>query len=55
MVPIASGAFRSHDCIPWGDHVNYAASKGGTTTLMCTLAQEFAPRGLRVNAIDPAP
>jgi len=42
-----------HDRIPWGGHVNYAASKGGTSMLMRSLAQEFAPRRVRVNAIAP--
>jgi len=42
-----------HDRIPWAGHVNYAASKGGTAMLMKTLAQEFGPERIRVNAISP--
>ena len=42
-----------HDEIPWAGHVNYAASKGGVMLMMKTLAQEFAPQGIRVNAIAP--
>jgi len=42
-----------HDRIPWAGHVNYAAAKGGTSMLMRSLAQEFAPRRVRVNAIAP--
>lgn len=42
-----------HDRIPWAGHVNYAASKGGISMLMRSLAQEFAPSGIRVNAIAP--
>ncbi|WPB88962.1 SDR family oxidoreductase [Streptomyces malaysiensis] len=42
-----------HQIIPWAGHVNYAAAKGGVAMLMETLAQEFAPRKIRVNAIAP--
>jgi glucose 1-dehydrogenase len=42
-----------HQVIPWAGHVNYAAAKGGVAMLMETLAQEFAPRRIRVNAIAP--
>lgn len=42
-----------HEVIPWAGHANYAASKGGVALLMRTLAQELAPRGIRVNAIAP--
>lgn len=42
-----------HDVIPWAGHANYAASKGGVSLLMKTMAQELAPRGIRVNAISP--
>lgn len=42
-----------HQIIPWSGHVNYAASKGGVLMLMQTLAQEFGPRGIRVNAVAP--
>lgn len=42
-----------HDVIPWAGHVNYAASKGGVSLLMKTLAQELAGQMIRVNAISP--
>lgn len=42
-----------HDVIPWAGHVNYAATKGGVSMLMKTLAQEMAPKRIRVNAISP--
>lgn len=42
-----------HDMIPWAGHVNYAASKGGVSMLMKSVAQELAPQGIRVNAISP--
>ncbi|WP_020180772.1 glucose 1-dehydrogenase [Methylopila sp. M107] len=42
-----------HEVIPWAGHVNYAASKGGISLMMKTLAQEFAAEGVRVNAIAP--
>ncbi|MFC9622659.1 SDR family oxidoreductase [Streptomyces sp. NPDC056930] len=42
-----------HQIIPWSGHVNYAASKGGVGMLMQTLAQELAPRRIRVNAVAP--
>ncbi|HRC84248.1 MAG TPA: SDR family oxidoreductase [Thermoanaerobaculia bacterium] len=42
-----------HDCIPWAGHANYAASKGGVMLLMKTMAQELAPKGIRVNSISP--
>jgi len=42
-----------HQVIPWAGHANYASSKGGVKLLMETLAQEVAPRGIRVNAIAP--
>ena len=42
-----------HQQIPWAGHVNYAASKGGIHMLMQSLAQEVAPRRIRVNAIAP--
>jgi len=42
-----------HDVIPWAGHANYAASKGGVSMLMKTLAQEYADRKIRVNAISP--
>jgi glucose 1-dehydrogenase len=42
-----------HEVIPWAGHVNYAASKGGVKLFMQTLAQEVAPRRIRVNSIAP--
>jgi glucose 1-dehydrogenase len=42
-----------HDVIPWAGHANYAASKGGVSMLMKTMAQELAQRRIRVNAISP--
>jgi glucose 1-dehydrogenase len=42
-----------HQIIPWSGHVNYASSKGGVLMMMQTLAQELAPRGIRVNAVAP--
>ncbi|MBV6702265.1 SDR family oxidoreductase [Kitasatospora aureofaciens] len=42
-----------HQIIPWAGHVNYAASKGGVLMMMQTLAQEFAPHKIRVNAVAP--
>jgi glucose 1-dehydrogenase len=42
-----------HQVIPWGGHANYATSKGGIKLLMESLAQEVAPRHIRVNAIAP--
>jgi len=42
-----------HEIIPWAGHVNYAASKGGVMLLMKSLAQELAPRRIRVNSIAP--
>jgi glucose 1-dehydrogenase len=42
-----------HQEIPWAGHANYAASKGGIKLLMETIAQELAPRKIRVNAVGP--
>ena len=42
-----------HEVIPWGGHVNYAASKGGIELLMKSVAQEVASRRIRVNAVAP--
>jgi glucose 1-dehydrogenase len=42
-----------HETIPWAHHVNYAASKGGVMLLVKTLAQELAPKRIRVNAVAP--
>jgi glucose 1-dehydrogenase len=42
-----------HEVIPWAGHANYAASKGGVMMLMKSIAQELAPRGIRVNGLAP--
>jgi glucose 1-dehydrogenase len=42
-----------HEVIPWGGHVNYATSKGGVMQLMKSMAQELAPKKIRVNSIAP--
>jgi glucose 1-dehydrogenase len=42
-----------HEVIPWAGHANYAASKGGILMMMKTIAQEFAPRHIRINSIAP--
>lgn len=42
-----------HDVIPWAGHANYAASKGGINMLMKTIAQEYGPKKIRINAICP--
>ncbi len=42
-----------HQQIPWAGHANYATSKGGIRMMMESLAQEVAPRRIRVNAIAP--
>jgi glucose 1-dehydrogenase len=42
-----------HEIIPWAGHANYAASKGGVAMMMRTLAQEVAPRHIRVNSVAP--
>jgi glucose 1-dehydrogenase len=42
-----------HEVIPWAGHANYASSKGGMMMLMKTIAQELAPRKIRVNSIGP--
>jgi len=42
-----------HEVIPWSNHANYAASKGGIMLMMKSLAQEVAPLRIRVNSICP--
>jgi glucose 1-dehydrogenase len=42
-----------HQFIPWGGHVNYAASKGGVMMLMKSVAQEVAGQKIRVNGVAP--
>ncbi|WP_119678312.1 SDR family oxidoreductase [Indioceanicola profundi] len=42
-----------HQVIPWAGRVNYAASKGGIELMMQSIAQEYAEKGVRVNAVAP--
>jgi glucose 1-dehydrogenase len=42
-----------HETIPWAFQSNYAASKGGVSLLMRSLAQELAPSKIRVNSVAP--
>ena len=42
-----------HQEIPWAGHPNYATSKGGIKLLMGSMAQELAPKRIRVNGIAP--
>jgi glucose 1-dehydrogenase len=42
-----------HQAIPWAGHANYARSKGGIKLLMESMAQELAPKRIRVNGIAP--
>jgi glucose 1-dehydrogenase len=42
-----------HEVIPWAGHANYAASKGGVNLMMKTIAQEYAPKNIRINSIAP--
>jgi glucose 1-dehydrogenase len=42
-----------HEVIPWAGHVNYASSKGGVMQLMKSMAQELAPKKIRVNSVAP--
>ena len=42
-----------HEIIPWAGHANYAASKGGVSMMMRTLAQEVASQRIRVNSVAP--
>jgi glucose 1-dehydrogenase len=42
-----------HQIIPKPKFLGYSVSKGGMQNLTRTLALEFAPRGIRVNAIGP--
>ncbi len=43
-----------HEVIPWADHVNYAASKGGIKMMMKSLAQEIAERRFGSMGSPPA-
>jgi glucose 1-dehydrogenase len=42
-----------HEVIPWAGHVNYATSKGGIHMMMQSMAQEMAPKKIRINSIGP--
>lgn len=42
-----------HQVIPWAFQSNYAASKGGVSLLMQSIAQELAPQKIRVNSVAP--
>jgi glucose 1-dehydrogenase len=42
-----------HEVIPWAGHANYASSKGAIVMLMKSIAQEYAPYGIRANSIAP--
>ncbi|WP_459617124.1 SDR family oxidoreductase [Bordetella sp. 2513F-2] len=42
-----------HEVIPWAFQANYAASKGGISLLMRSLAQELGPYRIRVNSVAP--
>lgn len=42
-----------HENVPFLSYVHYTASKGGVKQLTKTLALEYGPKGIRVNAIAP--
>jgi glucose 1-dehydrogenase len=42
-----------HEEIPWARHANYAASKGGISMLMKSMAQELGGIKIRINSIAP--
>lgn len=42
-----------HEKIPWAGRANYTASKGGLMLFMQSIAQELAPKKIRVNSIAP--
>jgi glucose 1-dehydrogenase len=53
--PLGNIVFISsvHEVIPWSGESNYAASKGGISLFMRSLAQELGPRRIRVNGVAP--
>ncbi|HLW58986.1 MAG TPA: glucose 1-dehydrogenase [bacterium] len=57
MIPQGRGAILNltsvHETIPWSGYSAYTASKAGLSMLTKTLAQEGAPRGVRVLALAP--
>ena len=42
-----------HEVIPWMRYSHYAASKGGLSLFVQSIAKELAPRGIRVCAVAP--
>jgi glucose 1-dehydrogenase len=42
-----------HQRIPKPNYLGYSVSKGGMQNLTTTLALEYAPKGIRVNAVGP--
>lgn len=42
-----------HDIIPWAGRVNYTSSKGGLKMMMESIAQELAPKKIRINNVSP--
>jgi glucose 1-dehydrogenase len=42
-----------HERIPWAGRANYTAAKSGLNGFMETVAQELAPKKIRVNSIAP--
>jgi glucose 1-dehydrogenase len=53
--PLGNIVFISsvHEVIPWSGESNYAASKGGISLFMRSLAQELGPKRIRINAVAP--
>jgi glucose 1-dehydrogenase len=42
-----------HEVIPWMRYSHYAASKGGVSLFVQSIAKELAPRGIRVCSVAP--